>query len=63
MKSVAYKWLFVVALWGLLSYAFSFAAEECEQDKPKNINANVTKTEIKCKNGVIDVVEVVMRPK
>jgi hypothetical protein len=37
MKSLAYESLFVVALAGLMWFAFSFAAEECKQDKPKKI--------------------------
>ena len=37
MKRLAYESLFVVALVGLMWFAFSFAAEECKQDKPKKI--------------------------
>jgi hypothetical protein len=35
MRSLAYKWLFVVALVGLMSFAMIFAAGK-PKDEPKN---------------------------
>ena len=37
MKSLGYRSLFVVAVVSLMSIAIGYAAEECKQDKPKDI--------------------------